>query len=278
MRIERANEMTEFKGVVDILNQPASVRPPLLYKYCVFNKWTPRIFLNNEVYFCSPNDFNDPFDSIVRFTCKGSKKQKERFIREHIRNFYPHVSAEEALSLEETFTSGRVDSELMQSIKMNFMERRGRTGVYCMTEEKKHILMWSHYAKRHTGFCLEFKTDDLFFQSVHLVRYPPSVKVPCMNLLPNWNRVIERGKAGLLTKAKEWKYEHEWRIIDLEKCAGVRQFPPTVLHGVILGCRISENDKRQIVEWCKERSPRPILYYAREKEMEYGLDIDPVKY
>jgi len=189
--------MTELKGVDDILKDRASQPRPLLYKYYAFSRWTQDIFRSNELYFQSPNDFNDPFDSIVRFTCEGSKKQKEGFIREHIRNFYPHVSPEEALSLEDTFTSGRVDNELMQSIKMNFMERRGRTGVYCMTEEKKHILMWSHYAKRHTGFCLAFKTDDLFFQSVHPVSYSSSGEVPCINLLPNWNEVIARGAKRL---------------------------------------------------------------------------------
>jgi len=271
--------MTELKGVDDVLQERASVVPPLLYKYCAFNEWTASIFQKNELYFRSPNDFNDPFDSIVRFTCEGSKQQKERFIREHIRLFYPHLSATEALSREETFTSGRMDNELMQSIEAEFMERRRRIGVYCMTKEKKHVLMWSHYANWHTGFCLEFKTDDLFFQSVQPVSYPPYSEVPCINLLiPDWNEVISRGAAGLLTKAKEWEYEHEWRIIDLVNGAKPRQFPPRALHAVILGCRTQDKDRQQMFKWCKGRSPRPVLYRASKKKMEYGLDIEPISY
>ena len=38
--------------------------------------------------------------------------------------------------------------------KINLYER----GVCCFSEKKDDILMWSHYADGHKGFCLEFIT------------------------------------------------------------------------------------------------------------------------
>jgi hypothetical protein len=36
------------------------------------------------------------------------------------------------------------------------------------------------------------------------------------------------------------------------------------------------NDREQIKEWCKERELHPMLYEAKEKRSEFGLDIVPV--
>lgn len=271
---DEANEMTQLKGVVHILEERASPAPPLLYKYYAFDQWTQRIFQNNELYFQSPNAFNDPFDSVIRFIWKGSGEERRRLVQEHLSRYGPNLPRRVRLALAKHYETPDGFDELVEELKDRLDTIRRHAGVYCMTKTKRDILMWSHYAGHHTGFCLHFQTDDPFFSNAQPVSY--SSTLPCVNiLLSNLDEVTTK---GLLTKARRWRYEKEWRIIDLNNSAGVRQFPPTVLHGVILGCRISENDKRQIVEWCKERSPRPILYYAREKEMEYGLDIDPVKY
>jgi hypothetical protein len=183
------------------------------------------------------------------------------------------------LSREKRFKGQHWDDAFVRGLKKQFLEIRGRIGVCCMTDRKENILMWSHYAGQHTGFCLEFQTDDPFFQRVRHVNYPPSGKVPCVNVLtPEWNKTIASGTEALLTKAEGWAYEHEWRIIDLENGAGPRQFPPEALHGVILGCRVHDEDKKQALEWCKGRTPRPILYQAHEKKAEYGLDIEAIPY
>jgi len=33
--------------------------------------------------------------------------------------------------------------------------------VVCLNEKKDNILMWSHYAKNHTGFCIEYDHKSL---------------------------------------------------------------------------------------------------------------------
>lgn len=57
--------------------QRDSVPTPLvLYKYYAFNQWTQYIFERNEVYFQSPDGFNDPFDSKTPMTYEGTEKER----------------------------------------------------------------------------------------------------------------------------------------------------------------------------------------------------------
>ncbi|MBN1508979.1 MAG: DUF2971 domain-containing protein [Sedimentisphaerales bacterium] len=269
--------MTERKGVVHVLQDRASQPPPLLYRYYAFSEWTSRIFQDNRLYFQSANGFNDPFDSVVPLTFAGSRRQRERYFDQWRPRHGANLSRYELLSLRKRFADGLLGGVYVDGMTRKLLDIRGRIGVYCMTEKKDHILMWSHYAGQHTGFCLEFQTNDPLFSNVHPVSY--SSTLPCVNLLtPDWNEVTGAYAKALLTKAKEWTYEHEWRIIDIANGVGVRSFSPATLHGVILGCRIRDKDKRQVVKWCKVRSPRPILYEAREKKMKYGLDIESIGY
>lgn len=278
MRIERANEMTGSKAVIDVLKERASVPPPLLYKYYAFNKWTPRIFQNNELYFRSANDFNDPFDSIVRFVCEGSRQQRKRVLERNWEDYDPGLSRKQRQNFMKRYKTKRGSDELAAAGQDQLNATRKRAGVFCTAETRDDILMWSHYAESHTGFCLAFKTEDPFFQSVRPVSYDCSGRVPCVNAVSDDDEIVASLVKALLTKAMRWEYEHEWRIIDLDNGAGPRQFPPKVLHAVILGCRIHDDDRKRMLEWCKGRSPRPILYQARVKETEYGLDIEPVEY
>jgi predicted RNase H-like HicB family nuclease len=50
--------------------------PPILYEYYAFNEWTQGIFARNEIYFQSPDGFNDPFDSKVSTTYEGTVAQR----------------------------------------------------------------------------------------------------------------------------------------------------------------------------------------------------------
>ena len=53
-----------------------------LYKYGKFDEYTEKLFTHNEIYFSSPNEFNDPFDSKPRIICEGNKQQIENYLFE----------------------------------------------------------------------------------------------------------------------------------------------------------------------------------------------------
>ncbi len=57
------NQEVPFKSDIRII-------PGFLYKYCKLNEsnreWIQQIFTKNEIYFASPEQFNDPFDCRVQ--------------------------------------------------------------------------------------------------------------------------------------------------------------------------------------------------------------------
>lgn len=243
----------------------------VLYKYYAFDEWTQNIFEKNEIYFQSPDCFNDPFDSKLYTTYEGSEdKRISRLIG--IWREDPLIDEKEedlCLKAGVVVKKGKDIPLLLRTIRQSVEQIRKQMGIFCMTTKRDDILMWSHYAYAHTGFCMEFKTENFSSERPRSVDYPPDR--PCLNLIvPPDKEDIE---LALLTKAANWKYENEWRIVDHRNGPGVQPYPPEALTGVILGCRISPKNRQRITQWCKARDPRPALYWAEEKDREFGLDI-----
>ena len=267
-------------------NDPASYnsiqRPPLLYKYFKYyapdrNDWTQRIFKNNEIYFATSKDFNDPFDSMTRFTYPSSQAERKRFVGEWVRRSLTYIPEE----IAERQVRGSVmigdDIPHMEKIcdELTY-EMQQSNAVFCMTEKKDNILMWAHYASQHTGYCLEFTTNNPLFSRVWPVIY--TRRLPKQDLVEFMTANVRKLPLYLVTKAKDWAYEKEWRLADPGPGPGPREYPGESLTGVILGCRMDDNNRKQIQEWCREREPRPKLYKAKEKRSEFGLDIIPIAY
>lgn len=83
-------------------------------------------------------------------------------------------------------------------------------------------------------------------------------------------------QAGLvfLVKAEHWSYEKEWRIVDVEKGAGVQRYPRESLTGIIFGCETTKKDKQTVGEWLARGGMTPQLYQARRCEHAYELVIE----
>jgi hypothetical protein len=254
----------------------------LLYKYYCYhapdkNEWTHRIFKHNEIYFAAPKDFNDPFDSIQRFVYPTSPEERQRFIREWVRRVSPEIPEPIADRQVRGSVEAGDDIPHMEGICETLTHQMQQSNaVFCMTTKNDNILMWAHYAGQHTGFCLEFRTDNPLFSRARPVIYCRSL--PKQNLIEFLTADIRGLPLYLVTKAEDWVYEKEWRLADPGPEPGPRKYPPESLTGVILGCRMDERNREQVKEWCREREPRPTLYVAKEKKSEYGLDIIPISY
>ena len=75
-------------------------------------------------------------------------------------------------------------------------------GVICFTETRSNLLMWSHYAQKHTGLVIEFDSSNDFFKDLKHVRYD-NIKP---NNITNLNELF-------FIKSDEWIYEKEHRIV-----------------------------------------------------------------
>jgi len=159
--------------------------PPVLYKYYSFNEWTEAIFLRNEVYFNSPDCFNDPFDSKISTTYEGTEEQRISRLVEIWRKGPLREKPVEDLRSQavEKVKRGEDISLLLKTLEHSSERMRKQMGIFCMAQKRDNILMWSHYADNHKGFCLEFRTANSFFGGAQPVVDKYSSNRPCLNLI-----------------------------------------------------------------------------------------------
>jgi hypothetical protein len=182
--------------------------PRFFYKYSCINDYTISNMLESSIYMSSPNDFNDPYDSLI---CNAIS---------------PTLN------------------ESLQKISSKYF-------VSCFSERWDSILMWSHYADHHKGICIQYdftlkyrKKENVIYPDIHPVIYTNSV----YKLSEGNNLSI-----CILKKAKDWKYEKEWRIIITnEKGKPLIMNIPTPISSILFGSRISEKKKKTIYHLSKK--------------------------
>jgi hypothetical protein len=249
--------------------------PDYLYKHFKFYdniEWTKKIFTHQEIYFPSPNQFNDPYDSRVRHIFEGSRSQKKLYLRKQILSIDPSLSSKE---LHEKVNQAMKNIDSLEDFldMRSFYNHRREMGIFCMTQKRDNILMWSHYSNKHQGFSLEFSTKNEFFARALPISYVD--EVPKFNLLGNQS--IQEIAETFLKKAKDWEYEAEWRISDIQWGPGKKQFPPEALTGIILGARIPEEDKKNILKWCSYLHASPKIYEAKMDNEKFRLNIHEIE-
>jgi DUF2971 family protein len=251
--------------------------PEHLYRYRALDGdcllYAERILLHNEIYLTSPSKVNDPFDCIVALDFDASDNDWGKFIVALSQRKKPHFAQNEHEEwAEDIIKNGRQNSEEFRSQTIAGLRHTvDSAGLLCLSERNDCILMWSHYANAHTGICLEFANDDSepFVGRAQKVNYLPFYK-KAHAIYDDSMAQIER---ILLSKAKCWAYEAEWRIIDHQTGHGLKYFAPTLLTGVILGHRISENHERLIIKWISARKSPVDVYKAKRSPDGFRIQI-----
>lgn len=156
------------------------------------------------------------------------------------------------------------------NLEQIFHDRMKRVGVCSLSEEWDNILLWSHYADAHGGVCLRFTAtpEDRDFYLAFKVEY--STERPVINVMDrDANEWVSK---SLLTKAHIWEYEKEWRMFDVDG-PGVHPFRPRLLDAVILGARITAENRRLISEWLFLRGEPVMLTQAQFAPREFKLEL-----
>jgi len=125
-----------------------------------------------------------------------------------------------------------------------------KIGICSLTRDPLNILMWSHYAKHHTGFVVEFNIPEescspnvtalqlaKFLIPIDEVEY--KLKRPVIRFDDDKNDQVTK---QFLTKSLVWKYEQEERVIDFARGHGIHKYNQNVLRSVFAGANICKND------------------------------------
>lgn len=252
------------------------------YKYRNIDKdnleFCRRIFTHNEIYLASRDQFNDPFDCKCDYSFSATDKEIKKYVRRIVKNQKPHLSRSE-INREVNVLSQVIkkkDAVFLEESKIGTEEIISNIGIFSLSTVPDDILMWSHYADSHKGFCVVLKDDpnDYFIARALQVKYTQDY--PIVNPLVDSNEV--RMNKLLLTKSNHWAYENEWRIIDHINGPGVQVFPDHLFEGVILGCKMSEEHQSLLKGWCQQRK-RPVnVYQAEQSPKTYSIDIHQISW
>jgi len=225
----------------------------LRYKYVPFDesfiepfdkKGSLSIIKDGTIKFTHAKNFNDPFDCYPEVDIK---KLSKAFAGNN--GIFKQICDARGLSPEQRIQEKpKLRKKLESKMEPYFSNEglRDQIGVCCLSKNPLNLLMWAHYATRHTGFVVEFSipikstlSDDLNC----LVPFPVEYKKE----KPIVGEVKVRD--FFLTKGKDWEYEQEERVLDFDRGIdsekGYKIHPydrKQILKSVIAGMRMSDND------------------------------------
>jgi len=156
------------------------------YRYRSISEISLKELMYNEMFFASPEECNDPFDSKAFYEFKADKNKFKRLIlfanenlklpitqnlleklTNHICKLCP-ISFDDAIQKDlfsdfaaksdiEIHITNRISKMIQQVLKLYNPPTRY---FVSFSKTNSEPLMWSHYADRHRGFCLIFKAID----------------------------------------------------------------------------------------------------------------------
>lgn len=217
--------------------------PEIVYKYRDWNNpFHKNILLHNEIYLASPKDFNDPFDCRIPMNFQN-----------------------------------------MSEIKMTHEEKQAELskhyGIFSGSAKWNGILLWSHYANNHQGFCVGFKEEKLRhfggFVRTGVVMYEKDFPEIKYKKEESRQEKLHRIVIQTTTKSEEWAYEEEYRLIKVfveqplsfERCV---QIPNDIFFDVTLGINISVENKEEIIEVCRQKGI--LVYQAQKVPFKFAID------
>lgn len=255
-----------------------------LYKYRTFSSRSLSMLANNRMYFAASFVFNDPFD------CQARREFEFNSTEEFVKKMAPLEASHEKISMGEAIDRlqqiacdpARYDSYLGKKSRLFQRLAMEQFGIYTMSETPTDILMWSHYADGHTGFCIEFnRKPGNILEFARKVEYPEDDEFAFVDyFLGKTEEQVEEFAKIVLTKSKHWRYEQEWRALDAPKDVEGRykghekEYDDEMVSGIIFGLRMPE-ENRQVIR--KLLSGKNISYYdAKMVKNKFQAEIVPI--
>lgn len=271
----------QLDQIYSIIEEREKYIPKELYHYRVIskdenikcNKHVDAL-KNEKIYLSNPYDFNDPYDSAFSINIEKFKenikkilkqKLKEQIIDNKIREACvdPNcVNNKEIMYKDINIDMGIMDGfldENQQFFYDNYVKNRIKFKVSCLSEIPDSILMWSHYANHHQGFCIGYDTSEIE-EKIKKQLFPVFYHETFFPLI---NIDITDKKLNLLIKYGDWRYEREWRLISDNK------FLPLKPSKIYLGVKFNEENLDYFKDIAREKNCK--LYRMEMNYSEYAL-------
>lgn len=247
--------------------------PASLYKYY---DDTPEKFAsikNNKMWYSAPCNFNDVFDCDISI-------DDQKVFNEALNLFPDKRGVRPGSKMWKDFRA--TVQQQLRILRRHFDELKATTGVSCLSESEKSLLMWAHYANNHRGICVEYDllkiNSVLGFTAVPVIYSEGRTCFDCFD-----PQIIEKDTQKLLiqsltSKSPEWSYEKEWRIVRDQGACGDKwnadkkgalldMIQPS---SITLGCASKPEFEQKVKDYCS--SNKVNLYKMEKDPMQYQLN------
>lgn len=200
------------------------------YSFRSFSDYSLADIKNETISVAHPRNFNDPLDTLLNSWIQ--KKITEEQDKNPIEHEYYMLMKKVAEHIKIRCMIGSIDNE-----------------GFTRSVEQLPVLMWSHYAQSHRGFCIEYDFPDSFF-SVPNAKNNHVVMISPLNYMSkiSFENDLDM-KWGLLTKTDDWKYENEMRLIsydtECKDCYPLLHCSDAV-KAIYLGVKCTDADRRRM--------------------------------
>lgn len=235
---------------------------------------------NNQIWFSSPTDFNDPFECGCKYDINNSRE--EVILRKSMFLVKKGASISDAIAQAEEDIpqqSNNVKEWQRQQIETHTL-RAANTAMLCLTPICDNQVMWSHYAKKHEGICIQFRPleDKLdshldFLAKAQQVDY--SIRCPTVNFMSDHREELFRKL--LLTKSMPYHYEKEWRLVLYNDGPGLKPIPEGIIGAIILGIKTEQEIEDRVIKASAEYEGDIEIVRANLNPETYGLRLDLIK-
>ncbi|MED5594538.1 DUF2971 domain-containing protein [Janthinobacterium sp. P210006] len=127
---------------------------------------------------------------------------------QHIRNGITDLNLHTPEQVDE-ITKRILESKHQINENSNIEKSLDNTGILSLASSWDNILLWSHYAKHHTGICIGFNRTKDVFRTAQKVSYYSDFPI-IMRPQDSPDTILEK---TFLRKSLCWAYEKEWRVI-----------------------------------------------------------------
>ncbi|MGE6190727.1 DUF2971 domain-containing protein [Stutzerimonas stutzeri] len=277
--------------------------PSILYKYRSINESSLKNLEDDTIWLSDPKNFNDPYDCSFHHKVEMDIGNADSALSMLFKHGLLDVLTEEQIQavresenpiiklLELSYPDepdfGRSCGEALSHIvkeRDNALVRETSEGfkqmfkICCFSENPKSILMWSHYANYHTGFCIgydfhELGNDDVRTRSIYPVVYSDEMfdATGVFASPKNIENILYLNQAALM-KSTEWSYEKEWRLVFghmlMQQEMPYRMPKPKC---VILGAKISSANEDTIRKICDRKNIEVLKLYMKHNQ--FLLDV-----
>jgi len=261
----------------------------ILYKFRNWeNDFHKKILKEQEIYFASIAEFNDPFDSDIMFNYEElTESEQIQRIKDHVEYDYPQlILMEKEHKVRELWEDssfkkpGMFEKNFRNHLKPK-LERE--FGIFSLAGNKSNLLLWSHYANGHEGFCVGFGKNHLmklieetnqnngfmFMEEIYYDDDYPNINPVSLNDREYVSKLFN-------IKSKVWKYEEEERMILKINTNRKINLPKSCYAEIILGCRMSKKIKREILNTVRNEFEDLPVYQARKSKKQFALVFEKI--